>query len=391
MASPVAATVGPTGISAPTYAQVLAYYVSKFQAIYGADSYLGNDSQDGQWIGINSKAVSDLNAALIAVYNSFSPTTGVGNGLSSNVKINGLSRIPGSYSTAQLTVVGQANTTITNGLAQDTSGNLWALPASVTIPNAGTITVAVTCTVLGAITAAAHAINQIATPTLGWQSVDNAAQATPGTGVETDAALRVRQSASVALPSTNVFDGIVASIRQITGVTRVTAYENNSNSTDGNGIPAGSSCFVVECPTGIQTTVAQAIALKLPPGGKTYGNVSTTVTSAAGTVRIINQQTTTAATFTAVVNVHTLNGWASSTVNLILAAVSAYFSAVPIGGVVNVASVIGAAQLQGTSQAPTFIVKSVTVAKNGGSPQSTDFTLGFSESCNPGVSTVNQV
>lgn len=391
MTSPVAATVGATGISAPTYAQILAYFVSQFQAIYGADSYLGNDSQDGQWIGIIAQAVSDCNAAVIAAYNSFSPTTAVGTGLASNVKLNGLKVLLGSYSTATVTVVGQASTIITGGQAQDASGNLWALPSTVTIPGSGTIDVAVTCTTLGAITAAAHAINQIATPTLGWQSVDNAAQATPGTGVETNAALRVRQSQSVALPSVGIFDGIVASIRQITGVTRVTAYENNSNSTDGNGIPAGSSCFVVECPVGTQMTVAQAIALKLPPGGKTYGNVSTTVTSAAGAVRVINQQSTTSATFTAVVNVHTLNGWASSTASLIVAAVSAYFSSVAIGGVVNVASVIAAAQLISTSQASTFIVKSVTVAKNGGAPQSTDFTLGFSEACNPGVSTVNQI
>jgi hypothetical protein len=389
--SPVAATISTTGISAPTYPQILAYFVTQFQAIYGADSYLGNDSQDGQWIAINAQAISDCNAAVIAAYNSFSPTTGQGNGLSSNVKINGLARIAGSFSTASVTIVGQANITITNGQAQDTSGNFWALPPTVTIPNGGTITVTAVCTTLGAITAAAHAINAIATPQLGWQSVDNAAQAVPGVGVETDAALRVRQSNSVALPSVTVFAGIVAAIQQVAGVTRVTPYENNTNSTNGNGIPATTLCFVVECPSTVQLAVAQAIASKMPPGTPTYGNVANNITDTAGVTRTINQQTATESTFTASIQVHTLTGWASSTIALIQTAVNAYFSAIAIGGTVNVAAVSAAAQLLGTTQTVTYLVKTVQINKNAGAYQSTDIALAFSEAATPGTTVVTTV
>jgi uncharacterized phage protein gp47/JayE len=389
--SPVAATISATGISAPTYPQILAYLVTQFQAIFGSDSYLGADSQDGQWIAINAQAISDCNAAVVAAYNSFSPTTGQGNGLSSNVKINGLSRIAGSYSTATLTIVGQASTVIANGLAQDASGNTWALPPSVTIPVGGTINVTAACTSIGAITAAANAINQIATPTQGWQTVNNAAQAVPGNGVETDAALRVRQAVSVALPSVTVFSGIIAAIQQVPGVTRTTAYENNTNSTNANGIPANTLCFVVECPAATQAAVAQAIASKMPPGIATYGNVATVITDTAGTTRTVNQQTPTESTFTATIQVHTLNGWASSTVALIQAAVSAYFTSVPIGGVVNVAAVTAAAQLLGSLQAPTYLVKTVQINKNAGAYQGTDITLTFAEAATPGTTVVTTV
>jgi uncharacterized phage protein gp47/JayE len=391
MASPVAATITATGISAPTYPQILAYLISQFQSIFGFDAYTGNDSQDGQWIAINAQAISDCNAAVIAAYNSFSPATAQGAGLASNVKINGLKVIAGSFSTASVTIVGQANITITNGQAQDTSGNFWALPPTVTIPGAGTITVTAVCTTLGAITAAAHAINAIATPTLGWQSVDNAAQAVPGVGVETDAALRVRQSQSTALPSVGIFDGIAASIRQVPGVTRVTPYENKGSTTDGNGIPANTVCFVVECPSTVQTAVAQAIASKMPPGTGTFGNVSIAVTSPKGTVSVINQQTATESTFTASIQVHTLTGWASSTIALIQAAVNAYLSSLPIGGTVNVAAVTAAAQLLGTTQAVTYLVKTVQINKNAGAYQSTDITLAFSEAATPGTTVVTTV
>jgi len=389
MTSPVAATVSTTGISAPNFATVYSYLVSQFQAIYGADSYLGNDSADGQWIGVITQAITDCNAAAVAVYNAFSPTTAQGNGLSSNVKINGLTRIAGSYSTATLTVVGVAGTVITNGQAQDTNGNLWALPSPTTIPNAGTINVMATCTTIGAITAGSNAINSIATPILGWQTVNNSSAAVQGNPVETDAQLRARQSVSVALPSTTIFLGILASLQQVPGVTRVTGYENNTNSTNGNGIPANTLCFVVE--NGSQTAIANAIASKMSPGISTYGNTSTTITDAAGTTRVINYQTPTESTITASITVHALNGWASSTSAIITAAVSAYFSSIPTGGVVNVASATAAALLSGTSYASTFLVKSLQINKNGGAYQGTDLSLAFSEAATPGTSVVSTV
>src|SRR6185312_9684965 len=97
----------------------------------------------------------------------------------------------------------------------------------VTIPNAGTINVSATCTTIGAISASANTISSIATPILGWQTVNNASAATAGNAVETDAQLRLRHEASVSLPSTSIFAGIAAAIAQVTGVTRVTPYENN--------------------------------------------------------------------------------------------------------------------------------------------------------------------
>lgn len=400
MTSPVAATVSATGISAPNYAAVFSYLVSQFQSIYGADSYLGNDSADGQWIGVISQAITDCNAAAVAVYNSFSPTTGQGNGLSSNVKINGLTRIPGSFSTATLTVVGVANTIITNGQAQDTNGNLWALTSPVTIPNSGTINVAATCTTIGAVAASANAINSIATPILGWQTVNNASAAATGNAVETDAQLRVRQAASVALPSQNVFQGIAAAIAQVTGVTRVTPYENNTGSTNSNGIPDTKLAFVVE--GGVALSIAQAIASKIPPGIGTYtsgaGASSFTITDSSGYTKVVGFMASgngapsgTFATIGVNISIHTLNGYASSTATLIQAALQSLINNIPIGGVVNVAQLIQTALLQGTQQAVTFLVKSLQINSNGGGFQSTDITLTWNIAAIPGVISVSTV
>lgn len=381
MTSPVAATVDVTGISAPSFSDILAYLVSQFQAIYGADAYLGNDSQDGQWIGIIAQAIADCNAQAVAVYNSFSPATAQGAGLSSNVKINGLTRLPGSFSTATLTVVGVAGTVINNGIAQDSNGNSWALPSTVTIPLAGTIDVVATCTTLGAVTALSTTITTIQTPTFGWQSVSNASAATVGNAVETDAALRVRQAVSVALPSETIFDGIVASIEQVVGVTRVGAYENNTNSTDGNGVPAQTLAFAVE--GGAVNSIAQAIASVIPPGTPTYatggGSQSVAVTDAAGYTKTINFMVATEARIDVNLTIHGLVGWSTATEAVIAAAIVAYIQQLPIGQKVSYTGLFVPAYLLGTVYAGTYNITAMTIAKNEGGTVTSDIALAFNE------------
>ncbi|MDE1158445.1 MAG: baseplate J/gp47 family protein [Neorhizobium sp.] len=228
MATPVC-TIDENGITAPTYTDVQSYLATQFQGIYGSDIVIDPDSQDGQLIAIFAAAIHDANSMAVAVYNAFSPTYAQGAGLSSVVKINGISRAASSNSTADLTIIGQAGAIITNGKAQDLAGNYWSLPATVTIPNTGQIVVTATCDTTGAISATAGAISDIATPSLGWQSVTNAAVAVEGAAVETDADLRRRQKTSVAIPSLTVLEGIVGAVANLAGVARYKAYENDTD------------------------------------------------------------------------------------------------------------------------------------------------------------------
>src|SRR2546430_2596200 len=88
--SPTACYVDESGIHAPTFDDILTYLVSQTQGIFGADTYLGNDSQDGQLLGVFATAIYDNNSLAVQVYNSYSPATARGVGLASVVKINGL-------------------------------------------------------------------------------------------------------------------------------------------------------------------------------------------------------------------------------------------------------------------------------------------------------------
>ena len=281
--SPTAAYVDATGIHAPTFTDIQAFLIGQFQAIYGSDIVVSNDSQDGQMIGVFALAVSDCNAACIAVYNSFSPSTAQGVGLSSNVKLNGISRRVPTHSQADLLLVGQTGKIITNGIVKDTPGNNWALPPSVTFPPTGEITVTATCQTPGAVTAPPGDISRIATVTQGWQTAVNPIAATPGAPVELDPELRERQSKSTALPAQTVLDGILGAVLQLPGVVAGKSYENDTDTdytvtvppVGVDPLPPHSIALVIQGGDSVQ--VCQTILLKKTPGCFTYGNTRETV------------------------------------------------------------------------------------------------------------------
>ena len=159
-----------TGFHYADYPTVLAYLQNEYRATYGQDVYLEADSQDGQSIAVQAQAMYDLMQLMAMAYNSFSPTTAIGDALSRIVKINGISRRAATYSTADLRIIGINGNKILNGVAEDSAGVKWLLPATVIIPSGGEVTVTATAETIGAITAGVNTIIKIANPTLGFLS-----------------------------------------------------------------------------------------------------------------------------------------------------------------------------------------------------------------------------
>lgn len=390
MITTTAPTIDATGISAPAFSDILDFLKSKYQGIYGPDTYLEDDSKDGQLLAIFASCINDANAVAISVYNAFSPATAQGANLSSVVKINGIARAVASASTVDVTIVGVVGTTITNGVVQDTNKVNWDLPASVTIPPAGQITVTATCEQPGAIGAAPGTVTTIATPTRGWQTVTNTSAASLGNPVEEDADLRVRQASSSALPSLTVLDGIIGAVKAITGVTRVAAYENDANIIDTNGLPPHVISLVVE--GGDATAIANAIAAKKTPGGGTYGTTIVTVTDVYGIPHPINFFRPTPQAITAVVNLKALAGYSTAVGARVQQAISDYVNSVAIGGgsagAVEWDACIAAAK--GVVGGNTFKITSLTISGPGGAG-APDVPLAFNQSatCTPASVTVN--
>ena len=323
------AYIDDTGIHLPDYPAVLDHVQGIMRGIYGDDLYLEADSQDGQLCAAFASMMHDTYALCGDVYNAFSPSTAQGVGLSSVVKINGIRRKAASYSTVDLRVVGQVGTIVTGGKAEDVAGQKWLLPAQVVIPTEGEITVTATAEVMGDIRAAAGEITKIATPTRGWQTVNNPAAATAGAPVEKDSELRGRQAISTAIPSQTPLEATKGAVARLSGVTRSAGYENDTNETDERGIPAHSIAVVAE--GGDTAQIAEAIFAKKTPGCGTYGTTTVSVRDEYGEPSQIRFFRATDMPVYARVTLRALSGYLSSTGDTIRKNLAAYINTLGIG------------------------------------------------------------
>ncbi|EJA4359150.1 baseplate J/gp47 family protein [Escherichia coli] len=381
----LSATVTAQGISAPDYQTILDTLTSYFRQIYGSDAYLEPDSKDGQMVALVALAVHDANNTAIEIYNSFSPTTAQATALSSNVKINGITRKVATNSTADLLLTGTAGTTITNGSARDKNGIIWNFPASVAIGVDGTVLVTATCANSGSVAAMAGTITTINTPTRGWVSVTNPAAATVGTPAETDAELRIRQSQSVALPSITTFEALDGAVSNITGVTRHKLYENDTGSEDGNGLPPHSVAVIVD--GGDVTDIAQAIRGNKGQGTATHGTTSVTVPDKYGNPHVIKFSRSSDVPVYARIKLKVFTGYTSQIGQQIQQAISDYINSLTIGDSVLLSRIYSPANLGVVSggNARYYDIQELTIGKSPGALSSSNIDIRYNESasCTP--------
>lgn len=355
----LSAQVTTAGVSAPTYDQIKQSMEESYRAIYGADIYIPADSQDGQVIALLARAINDANNTIRAVYNSFRPGGAQGAGLSSAAKLIGMKRKVATFSTAVGNVVGVNGTTITNGVVTDTNGNKWNLPASVTIPGAGFISVTVTAALAGAFAQPTGSINQIATPALGWQSFVSTSDSVPGQAVESDAAIRRRQTTAAGLPSLTSLAALQSALEALDGVTRVRIYENSTNAVDGNGIPARNIAVVIE--GGDVAEIAETIGQKKAPGPGTFGADAQNYTDpVTGIDYVINFKVLAYQAVSIAMTVQALTGWSSAVATAIQQAVADYINALPIGEDVQYLRLMAPSYLNGGSENGTYEITVLT-------------------------------
>lgn len=377
----LAPQITPAGISGPDYADIFRELQNGYWSIYGTDADLDPDSQDGQQLAIFAQAIYDLGQIAIADYNSRSPASAQGAGLSSLVKINGLERDSPSNSEAVVTVVGPTGTVINGGLVGDNVGlkTQWALPPTVTIPDAGQIDVTATSTSEGAITAAPGTLTVILTPTLGWQSVTNAASAAPGQPVESDPALRARQVNSTALAAQTILEAIFAAVDAVPGVLRLKLYENDTDATDDNGLPP--HFISVVALGGDAQTIAATIA-RQKAGTGTFGTISELVIDQNGVPTTINFNELIQVPMAVTVTVKPLTGYSTAIGASIQAGVAAFLNGLDIGEESYLARLYSPANLGGVGDGAKFVVTAITQARDGAGQAAADVPIAYNEAAN---------
>lgn len=325
----MANSFGPTGLSLATRDYWTSYFAQKFQEIYGSDVNLGSDTPDGQLIGIIVQVILDLQDLIANVNASFDPDQAQGVVLDQRVAINGIQRLGGTYTVTPITLVidrplnlygiDQENDTNAEPVytVADNEGNRWRLQDSQIGLLPGTHVLNFQAEEPGAQLTIPNTITIPVTIVLGVVSINNPTTYTSlGINEETDAQLKVRRQKSVSLASQGYYTGLLAALLNINGVTGAFIYENNTDSTDSDGVPSH-SIWVIVGGSAADADIADAIYRKRNAGCGMYGDQSYTITQINGTLFVVNWDTVIARTLFCRFTVTSIDGVISPNIEAI--------------------------------------------------------------------------
>lgn len=306
-----------TGFERTRLIDRLAEIQGRARAIFGQDIDLSSDTMDGQHIGLFAEAIADLDELAEMVWLSFDPDLAVGTSLSRLVKLNGIERSQGAYSTVELTLTGTPQTLVPVGsiVSNDTGTVTVYTQMNARLNESGIAMVTAATDTMGAINAGTDSLNVIKTPLFGWSSVTNAAPMVIGKVRETDQQLRLRRRGSVSKGNRNMTEALWAALSDLPGVVEVAVLENATPNTDSRGLPPHSIHAVVL--GGLDTDIAQTIWINKTGGTVLAGQKTVAITDQIGGTQYINFSRPTSVTIRIKVLITPKVGWTYNTSNII--------------------------------------------------------------------------
>jgi len=236
----------PDGIQVQTFQEIYDELAAGYRSIYGEDINLDPDSPDGQRVAIEAQLVLDAQSFGALEYNQRDPDFALGQSLNSIIKLSGITRRPATRSQVDVEVTTDRPLTLPEDYAvEDDLGQAWTTLNAIDII-AGETTVTLFAEDFGAVEAGPATVVNPVTVVIGVLSVTNALSAVVGIDEETDQELRVRRNRSLETPQSSSTGRMFTALANLPNVTDVAVYENDTDDTDADGIPAHSLWVVVE-------------------------------------------------------------------------------------------------------------------------------------------------
>ena len=235
------------------------------------------DTIDTPQAGWNSVTNGAVQAAVTA---GNSETYALTNGWTLTVKVDGGGTQTATFNTGDFSDIANAtaaevfavlNTDITGQTASDDSG-----APKITSDDTGTGGI---IEVTGGTANAALGFGIVAV--LGYDGLD----ATAGTAIETDEALRIRREALLTVSGNATVDAIRADVLAVTAVTACDVFENTTLIVDGDGVPG--KAFEAVVVGGALNDIAQAIWDSKSAGIEAHGSTSGNATDDTGATQAV--------------------------------------------------------------------------------------------------------
>jgi hypothetical protein len=285
-------TIDANGITIQSFDEVLAELVAGYQAIYGADINLDQESPDGQRVAIEAKSRADMQAFGLWIANNFDPDFARGIFQAKIAKLSGIFPRPATRSFWDLSVVSTRVVTLPTGYQiSDELGQLWELPAPVILP-VGTTAITFQATDFGSVTGLAGAEFTPVTVVLGIVGFTAAVDAEPGEDEETDEEFVQKRNLSLENPAFSTTNSLAARLLNTPGVSDAKVYDNDSDVYDPiNDLNAHSIWLVVE--GGTIDDIMQALLFQKTGGTGIKGSIEATLpetlTRPDGSTFVVNQ------------------------------------------------------------------------------------------------------
>lgn len=280
--------VDATGLQIKTIEEILDELSVQQKAEIDATLNTAPDEPIGQLNGIFAAQLREVWEVAQVAYNCFNPDAAEGFCLEKLSALTGTLREGATKSRVSLDVDVDAAVVLTAGThfanVFGDPDNRWSPVVDFTSVG-GVQSVEFQAEFAGATIANAGTITVISTPVVGWNSVTNPTDATPGKEIDTDDELRQRREEELRATGSATLDAIRADVLQDEDVLQCSVFENVTDLIDATGLPPHSIEVVVfdgTPPTLSNSEIAQLIWDTKPAGILAYGLESGIATDTLG-------------------------------------------------------------------------------------------------------------
>lgn len=327
------------GLVVPTMQEIREQLEGELRSVFGTSIRLGDDSVFGQIVAIFSESIATVWELAEALYDALDPDRATGAALHATGALTGTTPLAPASSTVTATLTGTPGTEVltasrasvegTGALFQTladatlVSATAWGATTGYTVgqvrtnaariylcitagtsagsggptttsdditdgsvhwrylgEGTGYVDVAMSSVDFGPIVALSGDLNEIETPVSGWDSVINVLDADLGRLQESDEAFRIRRTLELSRAGEATLDAIRAELLEVTDVTAVTVFHNNTDATDGDGVPPHSVEALVQ--GGDDQAIWDQLLASAGAGIRTYGGETGTSEDSAG-------------------------------------------------------------------------------------------------------------
>jgi len=374
--------VDATGFTARTQAEILQELIDELRAVISPKLDLSERSVLGNYINIQAPKFAGLEELNQESYNAFDVDAASDDRFVALCLLSGIERRGASTGLVDATLTLQASKSYAAGdlvaHVTDDPTNRWENRDAVASTTAGSYPAVFVSQLASSLAIApAGTLTVIADPVDGWDAITNAADGTPGTDIEAIEALRVRREQGVAASASRTRGGIRAAVVDLDGVLSCEVFENTSNATDADGIPAHSIRVVVwdgSPAAADDDEIADAVYARKAEGILSVGSQTGTAQDAELGPQLVAFERATASAVTIAVEIESTDGVAVADVKV------AILAAFPGSGVGLVGEAVVFHKLAGSVFAVAGVDDYASFTVNGAgldlpSIQSTIYTL----------------